>query len=138
VGREPWLELTAERLSESREQIRVTPCLIQKLIIGDDVRIHVIDRACFAILIQSDAADYRYARGSVDFTPTDVPANIAKKCLRVTAALGLRFAGIDMKICETTGRWYCLEVNPMPGYSGYDLRMSGIISEALIEALESA
>jgi len=51
----------------------------------------------FATRIRSDASDYRYARGEdleVTLEATDLPDDLAFRCVALAAALDLPFAGI--------------------------------------------
>ena len=114
-----------------------SPVLFQQAISGSDVRIHVLGSECFGVRISSEAEDYRYPGDHpVVFVPEEVPPAIARLCVQATKELGLVISGIDFKICERTGRWYCLEANPSPGYSHYDLHLGGRIASALLRYLE--
>ena len=42
--------------------------------------------------------------------------------------------GWDFKV-DAEGRYWCLECNPMPGYSFYDRLGQGAVSRALVELL---
>ena len=68
------------------------------------------------------------------FQALDLPSHVKKDCLRVTAATGNLFSGIDFKVDEQ-GNYWMLEVNPMPGYDGYDRRLGGCISQSLVHLL---
>ncbi len=56
-------------------------------------------------------------------------------CVQISRALDLTFSGIDFVLSEVDGEYYCLEVNPMPGYHGYDLTLQGAISRSLCALL---
>jgi glutathione synthase/RimK-type ligase-like ATP-grasp enzyme len=117
-------------------RVKVSPCVFQVNVRGPDVRVHVVDDRCFAVRIDSPETDYRYVkRRDLTFSRIDVPVIIADRCVDATQALGLQMAGIDFKI-DIQGDWNCLEINPMPGYSGYDSVLDGAISSALVELLE--
>jgi hypothetical protein len=97
----------------------------------------VIGVQCFGVRICSKADDYRYpGEHPVEWAPTEVPRSIAALCVDATKKLGLVFSGIDFKICEATGDWYCFEINPTPGYSYYDRYLDGRIASALVTYLE--
>jgi glutathione synthase/RimK-type ligase-like ATP-grasp enzyme len=114
------------------------PVFFQERIWGDDVRVHVVRDRCHAIIIRSSEVDYRYDRsGKATEEPFEVPPVLAERCVAVTAAFGLEFSGIDFIRAEN-GEFYCLEVNPMPGYHGYDLTLNGEISTSLGELLASS
>jgi hypothetical protein len=115
-----------------------SPVLFQKAIHGPDVRVHVIGQQCFAVRITSTAEDYRYPRGKpVEYAPTELPSEIAALCVEATKQMGLAISGMDFKICEKTGQWYCFEANPMPGYSHYDRQLGGRIAAALVRYLQN-
>lgn len=97
------------------------PVQFQALVEGKDVRVHVIDRDVFATEIVSDATDYRYASrmgGSTALRATELAAELAERCIALTAGLGLVFAGIDLRIGPDGGAT-CFEVNPSPAFSYY-------------------
>jgi glutathione synthase/RimK-type ligase-like ATP-grasp enzyme len=82
----------------------------------------------------TDAIDYRREGGIeslVTFTP---PAELSQFLIDATRKIGLEFAGWDFKL-DADGKYWCLEVNPMPGYSPYDERCDGAISRALYDHL---
>lgn len=65
-----------------------------------------------------------------------LPDQLAAACLRISSDLGLLHAGIDLK--ETPGgEWYCLEVNPCPGFIYYERNTGQPISLALAELLHA-
>jgi hypothetical protein len=128
-------EINELRLS-TIDRVTTSPCVFQVNVRGPDVRVHVVDDRCFAVRIESPETDYRYvARRNLDFSRVDVPKIIADRCVDATQSLGLQLAGIDFKV-DPLGEWNCLEVNPMPGYSGYDPIVDGAISSALVDLLE--
>jgi glutathione synthase/RimK-type ligase-like ATP-grasp enzyme len=115
------------------------PVFFQERIWGDDVRVHVVCDRCHGVIIRSPAVDYRYDRsGEATEEPFVVPTDLADRGISITAAFGLVFSGIDFVRSQENGEFYCLEVNPMPGYHGYDLALNGEISESLGELLASA
>jgi glutathione synthase/RimK-type ligase-like ATP-grasp enzyme len=110
----------------------------QERIWGADLRIHVVRDRCHGVLIRSPAVDYRYDRsGEVTEQPFSVPPDLAERCVSVTAALELEFSGIDFILSDHDDAYYCLEVNPMPGYAGYDLTLNYEISNSLGEVLSA-
>jgi hypothetical protein len=111
------------------------PLHVQRLIVGDDVRAHVVGEEVHAVRIVGDAVDYRRGAGSL-YSAWDPPDDLAAELVRSTAELGLSFAGWDLKIDRGEQPW-ALEVNPMPGYSDYDHYVGGAISHALMGYLEA-
>jgi len=112
--------------------LTVCPVYFQERVWGDNLRIHVVRDQCHGVLIRSTAVDYRYDRsGTAVERPFAVPVDLAEKCIGVTQALGLEFSGIDLIVSDDDGTFLCLEVNPMPGYHGYDLSLNYVISKSL-------
>ena len=119
------------------DRLVVCPSLFQRRIRGADVRVHVVAAECIAERIVAQQVDYRYTEPGIpraEFTPCDVPAEIERACVAYCERNQMLFAGIDFKVAED-GTWYCLEVNPMPGYEPYDRRLGRRISRALATLL---
>jgi hypothetical protein len=110
------------------------PVLVQRLVPGDDVRAHVVGAEVVACRFTSSAIDYRSDRRARRIR-VDVPSDLATLLVEKTAAQGLVFAGWDFKV-DADGTYWCLECNPMPGYSFYDRVCDGAVSDALIRYLE--
>jgi hypothetical protein len=129
------------RLVDPAEFEKFDPCQgpvhLQRYVRGVDVRAHVIGSAVHAEQIRSQQVDYRAAsRHAREFSPYNVSDGLSQKLIEATARLGLGFAGWDLKV-EESGRLWCLEANPMPGYDGYDRRLGGAISASLFQLLSS-
>jgi hypothetical protein len=117
--------------------IRHCPVQFQARLEGFDVRVHVVGERTIATKIVTTGVDYRYAHqdgGETELEPFDLPSNVADACVRLTAALGLHFSGIDLMFAKD-GNIYCFEVNPMPGYSYYESNTGQPISRVLAEYL---
>ncbi len=94
------------------------PVLSQARLRGRELRVHVLDGVCFAVEVVTTALDYR-KEGGAEMRPAAIDAALAADLCDLTAAEGLRFSGIDLIL---TGEGpFVIEVNPMPGYHGYDL-----------------
>ena len=52
-------------------------------------------------------------------TATEIASDVASRCVALARALGLAFAGVDLKITPE-GEVYCFEVNPTPAFSYYE------------------
>lgn len=115
------------------DRLRLCPVQFQERVAGANVRVHVIGDRVFATAIDTAAVDYRYAHRDgleADLRPCDLEADVAERCVRLTAGLGLAFAGIDL--CRTPdGEWYCFEVNPSPGFSYYEAATGQPIADAV-------
>jgi len=119
------------------DRVRALPTQFQALVPGVDVRVHVVGAQVFATEIVSDAVDYRYAGRdglTAQLRATTLPDDVAERCVRLAARLGLPLAGIDLRRTPD-GRWVCFEVNPMPGYSFYEAHTGQPISRALVRHL---
>ena len=116
------------------------PTQFQALVPGVNIRTHVVGDAVFASAIQSDAIDYRYGESQGHDTAmqaTELPPDIAERCIALTRALGLVMSGIDLKRTPD-GDWYCFEVNPSPAYSYFEEMAGQPISSALAAMLAGA
>jgi hypothetical protein len=110
------------------------PVHLQRFVRGADVRVHVVAEAVHAQRIESDAVDYRIARTPNTFTDVALEPAFARRMVTATRRMGLVFAGWDFKV-SPDGEYWCLEVNPMPGYNSYDARSGGSITASLVRAL---
>jgi glutathione synthase/RimK-type ligase-like ATP-grasp enzyme len=114
---------------------RQGPVHLQRYIAGTDVRAHVVDRRVHAEHIAAQAVDYRQCAAGMRTNSSYTFAEpIAAKIVEATTQVGLEFAGWDFKIAPDGTLW-CLEVNPMPAYDGYDRRLSGVITDSLLRRL---
>lgn len=130
-------ELDADDLARL-EAIRWCPVQFQAFVPGENVRVHVVGEEVFATLIHSEATDYRYATrqtgSAAELEPTALDPGCEARCVALASALGLPFAGIDLKVAPD-GQVFCFEVNPSPGYSYYEGQTGQPISAALAEWL---
>ena len=98
---------------------------------------HVLAEEIFATEIHSEADDYRYATRTghgAELRPLKLPADVADRCRELTRALGLTFAGIDLRR-SLDDEWYCFEVNPSPGFSYYQAHTGVAIDLAVARVL---
>jgi RimK-like ATP-grasp domain len=109
------------------------PVHLQRFVIGDNVRAHVIGDEVIAVRINSFESDYRLDRAAT-FEPYVIPADIVDLLRKATRSMGLSFAGWDFKV--SNDKYWTLEVNPMPGYSYYDRFLDGKITDSLIKHLQ--
>jgi glutathione synthase/RimK-type ligase-like ATP-grasp enzyme len=122
------------------DDIRWCPVQFQALVPGRDLRVHVVGQDVYATEILSDVLDYRYATrfgGSTALRATELGAELAERCVALTAGLGLVFAGIDLRI-GPDGAVTCLEVNPSPSYSYYQASAGQPIAASLARLLAGA
>ncbi|MCU1503990.1 MAG: hypothetical protein JWM12_3344 [Ilumatobacteraceae bacterium] len=109
------------------------PVLVQQRIDGDDVRAHVVGDEVIACRFSSTEIDYRSDRHA-ERAVVELPSELAQLLVTATAEQGLTFAGWDFKV-DADETYWCLECNPMPGYSFYDRVCHGGVSTALISLL---
>jgi ATP-grasp domain-containing protein len=130
-------ELT-DKDDERLEFIRWCPTQFQAFVEGTNLRVHTIGGEIFPTAIDSDATDYRYAARqageSAELREVILSDELAEKCLRLSASLGLEFAGIDLKITPDN-EVYCFEVNPSPAFSYYEGNAGQPISAAVARCL---
>ncbi|MFF4215730.1 ATP-grasp domain-containing protein [Streptomyces nondiastaticus] len=120
------------------ERLRWCPVQFQERLGGPDVRVHVVGDRTFAVLADSAAVDYRYARLQVGtdarLRPYELGDDVAGRCVALAADLGLPFAGVDLKLLPD-GRVACFEVNPSPGFSWYEAATGLPIAAAVADWL---
>lgn len=117
------------------DDVEFCPTVLQRRIFGSDVRVHWLDGKLFPLEVETNAVDYRYSKESRRTVLESVPFAVEHAIQKYAARSSLRFIGFDFKIERTTGKWYCLEANPMPGYESYDRAASGAISDFLLQRL---
>jgi len=115
-------------------RVRWCPVQFQAFIDGTHVRVHTIGEVALATAIESDATDYRYARqqggGEPRLRALDLSDELAERCVGLSRALGLDFAGIDLKVTPD-GEVFCFEVNPSPAFSYYEQSTGQPIARAV-------
>lgn len=119
------------------EQIRWCPTQFQEFVQGTNVRVHVVGERVFATAIETEATDYRYAYrqgGDALLSAVKLEDDLAENCVRLTAALGLAFAGIDLKITPNE-EIFCFEINPSPGFSYFENNTGQPIAKAVAKYL---
>lgn len=117
------------------------PAQFQQFVPGQDVRVHTFaDGSVFATAVHSDATDYRYSDregAGAKLTAVRLEDEVAERCLGLAAALGLDFAGLDLRFAPD-GSVFCFEVNPAPAYSYYEEGAGQPIARALARYLAGA
>ncbi len=120
------------------DNIRWCPTQFQAFVEGTNVRVHTVGEKVFATAINTDATDYRYAHRQsgdhADLRPVELADDLAEMCVKLSAGLGLAFAGIDLKITPEN-YVYCFEVNPSPAFSYYESQTGQPISQAVADYL---
>lgn len=134
-GQRSIVEKVSAAHREYLDDVKWCPTLFQKVVPGNNYRVHVLKDEIFAVRIESDRLDYRY--GNTTMTAEQLPEHIANNCRQLTADLGLHFAGIDL-MRTPDDDWYCFEVNPSPAYSYFQANSGLPISTALAKMLMQA
>ena len=119
------------------ESVRTCPTQFQRYIAGPNLRVHTVGGQAFATAITSQATDYRYAylEGEDErLEATVISPDLEQRCVALSQALRLGFAGIDLKLGDD-GKVYCLEVNPCPAFSYYQLHTGQPIALAVARYL---
>jgi glutathione synthase/RimK-type ligase-like ATP-grasp enzyme len=123
------------------DAIRWCPTQFQAYVEGTDVRAHCIGGEVFATAIHATATDYRYARhdGEVaELEAIELPDELAERCVRLTADLGLEFSGLDLRVGPDGGEPWCFEANPSPAFSYYEDGAGQPIARAIARRLAAA
>jgi glutathione synthase/RimK-type ligase-like ATP-grasp enzyme len=123
------------------ERIRWCPTQFQSFVEGTNLRVHTVGNEVFPTAVRSDATDYRYASRqsgeAAELREVVLSQTLADQCLALSRALGLEFAGIDLKITPDD-EIYCFEVNPCPAFSYYESNTGQRISAAVARRLASS
>jgi hypothetical protein len=126
---------------ERLDRIRWCPTQFQAFVDGTNLRVHVIGGEVFATAITTEATDYRYASRQAgepaELREAELCEELAAQCVNLARALGLVFAGIDLKVTPE-GEVYCFEVNPCPAFSYYEMNTGQPISEGVARCLMTA
>lgn len=115
-----------------------SPSQFQSLLVGDNVRVHVVGRQVIATQIATPSVDYRYAGrdgNAVTMQAHELPPDVAAACLRLATALELPLVGIDL-LRTADGQYYCFEANAMPAFAYFEHHSGQPISRALAELLQ--
>jgi glutathione synthase/RimK-type ligase-like ATP-grasp enzyme len=101
----------------------------------------VIGGETFATCVSTSATDYRYparsGTASPEVTRYELPAELAERSVALAQSLGLEFAGVDLRM-PPDGEPVCLEVNPSPAFSYYEMAAGLPIAAALARYLVEA
>ncbi|MDZ5608643.1 hypothetical protein U2I54_16565 [Bacillus pseudomycoides] len=95
------------------------PIQMQPKVNGVCIRAHVCGEAVYAVCIDGDGVDYRYGE-KLSLTQVKLPQDVELWCVQTARREGLEFAGIDFIYKETSDLYWCLEINPCPGYSFFE------------------
>jgi glutathione synthase/RimK-type ligase-like ATP-grasp enzyme len=106
-----------------------------------DVRVTAVGGRLFAAEIDSrragSAADYRLVLERSRVRPTRLPSSVARGLRRLVAALGLRYAAVDLRQ-SASGEHLFLELNPSGQWLFVEARTRQPITRALAGLLSGA
>jgi len=128
--------------SDSAESIKAAPFIVQREIDKQyDLRVTVVGDTIFSTRIESQ--DYeetqtdwrRGARLDLPHRSHDLPSALCASCIRLTRALNLRFAAIDL-ILDKQGQYWFLEINPNGQWAWIQNRTGQRIDKAIVDELE--
>jgi glutathione synthase/RimK-type ligase-like ATP-grasp enzyme len=129
-----------ELCAETLERIRIAPAIFQRRIRGDDIRVIVVGTKVVSsvrILVPPDTIDFRgdanYSQGKIAYEKVRLPEDIDAQCVRICAALGYRYAGIDLKQAEDN--FVFLECNNSPIYLDVENKMGHPITQILAQEI---
>ncbi|KXF81854.1 ATP-grasp domain-containing protein [Enterovibrio coralii] len=114
------------------------PVHLQKFISGVNVRVHVLDELCHALEIAGRHIDYRHVDESnpiLDGRQIALPEHLEQQLVAAAKKLGMLLSGWDF-IVDDDGKWWCLEVNPMPAFTPFDRPTDFQLTKALVEYLK--
>ena len=131
--------LVDDAVRERLVSLAASPIILQERIVGDDVRVTVVDGAVVsAVVIESDALDYRddraYAAGHARYRPIDLPDDVRGLALRAAALCAHVISGVDLKRASD-GRFVVLEANGAPRWLDIEEKTNASITAAVLTAL---
>ncbi len=113
----PTTRMTKQLLSYT-SMLKLSPSLFQEEIDRKyEIRVTIIGNIAIAVHIEPKRkdipTDWRQVNIKTDmsYTPMVLSEEIFSKCLKLTSALGLVYASIDLCV-DTTGKVYFFEINP--------------------------
>lgn len=128
-------ELDIHDLEAQAPALRRCPVLFQEYIEGTDVRVHVVGENVFATAVEANGMDYRYS-GDAQWRGTEIPDDIALRCIELAAWLQLELSGIDLRL-RPDGGVTCFEVNPCPAFEAYEAATGQPLAAAVADLLSS-
>ena len=140
------LTLSANELlaSGTLNKLEAAPAILQQRIYGEDLRVMLVDGvvvSCASVGVPEGLLDFRadntYQRGGIHYRNVELPLEIQLQCSKAAHALGLRFAGIDLKL-TAEGEFYMLECNSSPIYLDVEHKLQHPITQRLGNAILSA
>lgn len=117
-----------------RDRCAAAPAIIQRRLVGPELRVYRVGDRWFAFSLRSEALDYRATTDvAIDVVPA--PGDLTAPLGQVMDRLGLDFGAADFKACPETGRQLFLEVNSAPMFAAFDRVVDGALSDAVLDWL---
>jgi hypothetical protein len=113
------------------------PTILQRRLVGPELRVYRVGGRWFAFALRSEALDYR-TDPRVEVAAVPAPAALTAPLGRLMDGLGLDFGAADFKTCPETGRFLFLEVNSAPMFAGFDRVAAGALCDAIGDWLAAA
>jgi hypothetical protein len=134
-GGEYTRELAAARADEGwRLRFAAEPTIVQRRLVGPELRIYRVGERWLAFALRSEALDYR-ATPAVGIEAVPAPHDLTLPLGRMMDRLSLDFGAADFKICPRTGARLFLEVNSAPMFAGFDRAAGGALADAILDWL---
>ena len=108
-----------------------TPTVLQEFVPGRDIRVHTVGDRAFATEMVGAGVDYRF-ESATEYRPATIDDSLARLCCETAGGEGLLLAGFDFRVTPA-GRWYCLEMNPVPSFLPYEMCGGQPIGEAILD-----
>jgi hypothetical protein len=134
-GGEYTRDLASTRAEEGwRLRLAAEPTIIQRRLVGPELRIYRVGERWLAFMLRSEALDYR-ATSAVEIEAASAPHDLTLALGRLMDRLDLDFGAADFKTCPRTGAWLFLEVNSAPMFAGFDRAACGALADAILDWL---
>lgn len=107
------------------------PWIVQNKLDYPELRVFRVGDWLFGFEMTSDQLDHRLD-DNLKLAYKDMPDELVRPMVDFTNALKLDYCAADFKTCQKTGEYVFLEVNTAPTFSGYDAKVNGELSDAII------
>ncbi len=120
-----------------RRRAAAEPAIVQRRLVGPELRVYRVGPRWFAFALRSGALDYR-TDPAVEVAAVPPSATLTAPLGRLMDGLGLDFGAADFKACPETGRPLFLEVNSAPMFAGFDRVAGRALCDAIVDWLLAA
>ncbi|GAA2875929.1 hypothetical protein GCM10010517_36960 [Streptosporangium fragile] len=139
-----YTEVVPRRRLSGRHRLRYGPAMLQPQVPkAYELRVTVVGERVFAARIDSQASrltavDWRhYDDPKVGYAAYDLPRDVADRCVRLVAGLGLTFGALDF-IVTPDGRYVFLELNVNGQWAFVEMLTGMPIGDAIADWLADA